>query len=104
MAEHLSREIATHYGSGYEAERLFRGAGQLERARTEELVKRYLPQPPAVIFDVGGGAGVYALWLARDGYEVHLVGAMPLHCEPARRASLEQPGHQLASISVGDAR
>jgi ubiquinone/menaquinone biosynthesis C-methylase UbiE len=57
-----------------------------------------------VIFDVGGGAGVYSCWLAREGYEVHLVDAMPLHVEQARQASLEQPGHQLASISVGDAR
>jgi ubiquinone/menaquinone biosynthesis C-methylase UbiE len=101
---HLSREILAHYGSGYEAERLSSGAGQLERARTEELVKRYLPPPPAVVFDVGGGAGVYSLWLAREGYEVHLVDAMPLHVEQARRASLEQPGHTLASINVGDAR
>lgn len=102
--EHLSREVLAHYGSGYEAERLSRGTGQLERARTEELVKRHLPAPPAVIFDVGGGAGIYALWLAREGYEVHLVDAMPVHVEQARRASLEQPGHPLASLSVGDAR
>lgn len=103
MAEQLSHEIATHYGSGYEAERLSKGEGQLERARTEELVKRYLPAPPAVIFDVGGAAGVYALWLASEGYEVHLVDAMPLHVEQARQSSLKQP-HPLASISVGDAR
>ncbi|HEX8650275.1 MAG TPA: methyltransferase domain-containing protein [Pyrinomonadaceae bacterium] len=104
MPDHLSSDIVSHYGSGYEAERLSRGAGQLERARTEELAKRHLPAPPAVIFDVGGGAGVYSCWLAREGYEVHLVDAMPLHVEQARQASLEQPGHQLASISVGDAR
>jgi ubiquinone/menaquinone biosynthesis C-methylase UbiE len=104
MSEHLAREIVAHYGSGYEAERLANGAGQLERARTEEIVKRYLPHPPAVVFDVGGGSGVYSCWLAREGYEVHLVDAMPLHVEKARQASLEQPDHQLASISVGDAR
>lgn len=101
---HLSHEILSHYGSGYEAERLSRGEGQLERVRTEEIVKRHLPPPPAVVFDVGGGAGVYAFWLAGEGYEVHLVDAMPLHVEQARRASLEQPDHTLASISLGDAR
>src|SRR5918912_281736 len=104
MSEHLAREIVAHYGSGYEAERLANGAGQLEGARPEEIVKRYLPHPPAVVFDVGGGSGVYSCWLAREGYEVHLVDAMPLHVEKARQASLEQPYHQLASISVGDAR
>jgi ubiquinone/menaquinone biosynthesis C-methylase UbiE len=102
--ESLSDEILAHYESGYEAERLSRGTGQLERARTEELIKRYLPHPPAVIFDVGGAAGVYACWLAREGYEAHLVDAMPVHVEQARQASSKQPGHALASISVGDAR
>jgi ubiquinone/menaquinone biosynthesis C-methylase UbiE len=103
-SNHLSREIQAHYGSGYEAQRLSRGTSQLERARTEELIKRYLPPTPAVIFDVGGGSGVYACWLAREGYEVHLVDAMPLHVEKARQASDEQPGHTLASINLGDAR
>lgn len=102
--ENLSLEMLAHYESGYEARRLSRGTGQLERARTEELVKRYLPSPPAVVFDVGGGAGVYACWLAREGYEVHLVDAMPLHVEQAREASSRQPGYALASINVGDAR
>ena len=102
--EHLSREVLAHYGSGYEAERLSKGTGQLVRARTEELVKRLLPHPPAVVFDVGGGAGVYSCVLAREGYEVHLVDAMPLHVEQAREASLKQPEHPLASINLGDAR
>lgn len=100
----LSREMLAHYESGYEEQRLSQGAGQLERARTEELVKRYLPSPPAVIFDVGGAAGVYACWLAREGYEVHLVDAMPLHVELARQASSKQPGHEIASVNLGDAR
>ena len=103
-SDHLSREIMAHYGSGYEAQRLSRGTSQLERARTEEIIKRYLPPTPAVIFDIGGGSGVYACWLAREGYEVHLVDAMPLHVEKARQASREQPGHPLASIVLGDAR
>lgn len=103
-SDSLNSEVLSHYGSGYEAQRLSRGTGQLERARTEELVKRYLPSPPSVIFDVGGGAGVYSCWLAREGYEVHLVDAMPLHVEQAEQASRQQPDHALASITLGDAR
>jgi ubiquinone/menaquinone biosynthesis C-methylase UbiE len=57
-----------------------------------------------VIFDVGGGPGVYACWLAKQGYEVHLVDALPLHIELARKASQAQPDAPLASIKVGDAR
>ena len=65
---------------------------------------RYLPATPAVIFDVGGGPGVYAYWLAKQGYEIHLVDANPLHVELARQASQKQPDAPLASIEVGDAR
>jgi ubiquinone/menaquinone biosynthesis C-methylase UbiE len=100
----LAREISLHYSSGYEANRLSARTGQLEFARTQELLQRYLPPPPAVTFDVGGGPGAYALWLAALGYEVHLVDAMPLHVEQARRASEAQPEHSLASTAVGDAR
>ena len=65
---------------------------------------RYVPPFPAVILDVGGGPGVYACWLAKQGYEVHLVDATPLHVELARQASQAQPDAPLASIEVGDAR
>lgn len=97
-------EMVTYYQESDEAQRLTRGVGQLELARTQELAMRYLPPAPAVILDVGGGAGVYACWLARQGYEVHLVDAVPRHVQQARQASLAQPDHPLASMTVGDAR
>jgi ubiquinone/menaquinone biosynthesis C-methylase UbiE len=100
----LAREMLLHYQSSSEAERLSVSVGQLELARTQELVKRHLPPPPAVILDVGGGAGIYSLWLAREGYEAHLVDAVPLHVEQARRAGQAQPDHPIASCAVGDAR
>jgi ubiquinone/menaquinone biosynthesis C-methylase UbiE len=93
-----------HYSDGREATRLLQGQGQLELARTQELLQRHLPPPPAVILDVGGGAGVYAYWLASLGYEVHLVDAVPLHVEQARQAGQEHAAAPLASIRVGDAR
>lgn len=100
----LPPEFFEHYASGYEAQRLQRGSSQIELTRTQELVMRYVPPLPAVIFDVGGGPGVYACWLAKQGYEVHLVDAMPLHVELARQASQGQPDAPLASIEAGDAR
>jgi ubiquinone/menaquinone biosynthesis C-methylase UbiE len=100
----LPPEFFEHYASGYEAQRLQSGSSQIELARTKELVIRYVPPTPAVIFDVGGGPGVYACWLAKQGYEVHLVDATPLHVELARQASKGQPDTPLASIEVGDAR
>ncbi|MBI3980071.1 MAG: methyltransferase domain-containing protein [Chloroflexi bacterium] len=100
----LPGEIADYYAGGQEAGRLHRGLGRLELARTQEIIRRHLPPPPAVVLDVGGGAGAYACWLAEAGYQVHLVDALPLHVEQARRASAVQPAHPLASARVGDAR
>jgi ubiquinone/menaquinone biosynthesis C-methylase UbiE len=93
-----------HYSSGYEAQRLNTQTGQLERERTRELLLRFLPQAPARILDAGGGPGSYACWLAKKGYEVHLLDIIPLHVEMAITASLQQPEAPLASANVGDAR
>lgn len=101
---HLPSEFYSHYETGYEATRLDTGRSRLEHARTIELLKRHVPPPPAVVLDVGGGPGAYALWLAKEGYETHLVDAMPLHVQQAREASAAQPEHELASATVGDAR
>ena len=100
----LPEDAHRYYDAGVEAGRLFAGTSRLELARTQEIISRYLPEPPAVILDVGGGPGVYACWLARRGYAVHLVDAVPLHVEQARAASAAQPRHPVASLTVGDAR
>ena len=86
-----------HYGLGAERARLSAGAGRVERARTEEVLARWLPPPPARILDVGGGPGTYVPWLAGLGYEVHLVDPVPLHVEQAREAGAR-------TARVGDAR
>ncbi len=97
-------EVTAHYEVSDEAGRLRQMTGQLERVRTQEILTRYLPAPPAVILDVGGGAGIYALWLAELGYTVHLIDPTPKHVEQARAASAAQPAHPLASAEIGDAR
>ncbi|HEY7835081.1 MAG TPA: class I SAM-dependent methyltransferase [Ktedonobacterales bacterium] len=110
MAEHpddapiLTPEVVAHYASGYEEQRLTARSDQIEMHRTQELLARYLPPAPAVILDVGGGPGVHALWLARRGYTVHLVDALPLHVDLARAASARQSDAPLASVALGDAR
>jgi SAM-dependent methyltransferase len=97
-------EVTAHYESSNEAERLLQVTGQLERVRTQEILARYLPRPLAVILDVGGGAGIYALWLADIGYTVHLIDPTPKHVAQARAASEAQPEYPLASAEIGDAR
>ncbi len=97
-------EIVNHYGQGVEAGRLTSSYGSLELLRTQEILTRFLPDPPATICDVGGGPGVYATWLARGGYEVHLIDAVELHVQQAREASSAQPDTPIASCTHGDAR
>ena len=98
-------EILVYYGRGFEEGRLLGGAqGRLEYLRTMELLSRFLPPAPATVLDVGGGAGAYALPLARDDYSVHLIDPIPLHVEQAKSRSLGQPEAPLAGAEVGDAR
>jgi ubiquinone/menaquinone biosynthesis C-methylase UbiE len=97
-------EVDSHYAAGAEAGRLARGAGRLEFARTQEVLRRSLPPPPAVVLDVGGGPGLYACWLASLGYEVHLYDPVPLHVARAEAASRAQATHPLAGCALGDAR
>ena len=93
-----------YYERGDEIQRLLSSRGQLEETRIRELISRHLPETPAVVYDVGGGPGSYACWLARGGYEVHLVDPVPLHVEQASAASQNQPDHPIAELCVGDAR
>ena len=100
----LPDEIVAFYSRGLEIGRLSKGIGPLEYIRTQELIGRYFPPALAVVFDIGGGPGAYSLWLARLGYETHLVDAVPLHVEQAKEASQAQQEYPLASLEVGDAR
>lgn len=99
-----NERMVRYYGDADEASRLASGWFQLERERTRELILRHLPPAPAKVVDAGGGAGVYACWLASRGYQVHLIDPVPKHVEQARVASAKQPDHRLASAEVGDAR
>jgi SAM-dependent methyltransferase len=96
-------DIVNHYSEGTESERLTAGIGLLERERIFEIFDRFLPEPPATIFDVGGGAGVYAFPLAERGYRVHLFDLTPLHVEQVRQRMLHAAS-PLVEARVGDAR
>jgi SAM-dependent methyltransferase len=99
----LRPEIESHYRQTKEAERLSSGRGELERLRTQAILARRLPPPPATIFDVGGAAGVYAFPLAKQGYELHLIDPVELHLDQAK-AFARSSGIALKSIKLGDAR
>lgn len=94
----MDLEVRAFYIEGSrEDERLrLRAHGVLERVRTQELLARFLPSPPAAVLDVGGGTGVHAEWLAGRGYAVHLIDPIEEHVAVAARL----PG---VASTVGDA-
>jgi ubiquinone/menaquinone biosynthesis C-methylase UbiE len=97
----LDRDIARYYGLGAEHHRLREPGGRLEFVRTQELLSRFLPSPPAIVVDVGGGAGVHAVPLAAAGYELELLDPVELHVEQALAHAREQRVRLRAH--VGDA-
>ncbi len=93
----IETALEAHYVEQDEGRRLTSSLkGQLELLRMQDLLGRYLPDPPAVLGDIGGGTGVHARWLQSRGYEVELLDLMPQHVEEARTAGID--------AIVGDAR
>ena len=65
MLENIT-EVFDFYEKGAELGRLERGLGVIEAARTKEIISRYI-KPGMTVYDVGGGVGYYADWLAEQG-------------------------------------
>jgi ubiquinone/menaquinone biosynthesis C-methylase UbiE len=99
----LDPAIQRYYGLGQEQNRLLAPGADIERLRTQDILNRYLPAPPAVICDVGGAAGIHAFPLAERGYRVHLIDPVALHLQQAQAHSAKS-GIALESIVPGDAR
>ncbi|WP_367132250.1 MULTISPECIES: class I SAM-dependent methyltransferase [Streptomyces] len=94
-------EIINYYTHDYdEAARFATGtasaASMLEFVRIQELLRLWLPTPPAAILDIGGGPGAHARWLKADGYTVRLIDPVPKHVDQARALGI--------NASLGDAR
>jgi ubiquinone/menaquinone biosynthesis C-methylase UbiE len=104
QSDEKTDKVLKYYSDFDEQARLSGAWGQIEFVRTKNILSRYLASPPATVLDVGGAAGRYSCWLAKAGYEVHLVDPVPLHVEQARQASNAQPGTPIAGCTVGDAR
>lgn len=96
--------LQQYYNNFAEGERLFIGLGQLEFERTKLILNRFLPNPPAKVLDIGGATGVYSLWLARKGYQVHLIDQSEKLVQQARQASENQFAAPISSFAAGDAR
>lgn len=101
-AADLDAAMHQHYEIGDEEARLADPShGWLEYERTKEIVLRALPPAPAVVADIGGGPGRYALWLADLGYQVVHRDIVPLHVQQLTEAA--GPDSAISS-ALGDAR
>ena len=87
-------EIYDFYNNGAEIGRLERGLGIVEFHRTKEILSRYIDSGK-VIYDIGGGIGMYAAWLAKKGNEVHLIELAENAVEYAK-ANMMQDCHFIA--------
>ena len=99
----MQNQALVRYYEGFpEAERLTLGAGVLEFARTQTLIRRHLPASPARILDIGGATGVHAAWLLDDGHNVRLIDAVPHHVQGAAEV-FRSRGQDEANAQTGDA-
>ena len=102
MTDELNGIVAHYTQVDDELNRLEQGGSRIEFVRTQELLIRFLPSPPADVLDIGGGPGSYSAWLSDLGYRAHLVDLTPIHVEQARALARRQGGAFTAE--VGDAR
>ncbi|MEV3845570.1 methyltransferase domain-containing protein [Streptomyces microflavus] len=93
----LAPSVMRFYGETVNEDSRLRSSadGRMELVRTQELLRRFLPPAPARVLDVGGGTGIHADWLVKDGYDVALVDPVPRHVEAASA---------VCPAVVGDAR
>jgi SAM-dependent methyltransferase len=99
----LAPEIADYYDGKDESRRLLDAAdGRLELIRTQELLRRALPNRPCEILDVGGGTGIHSAWLTADGHHCTLIDPMPKHVDAARAAGIEAVEGEARSLPFDD--
>lgn len=100
----IDHDVLAGYNAGIERDRLRTDLGLIEFERTKELILENLPEPPAIIYDIGGGYGEYSWWLASLGYEVHLFDLSETNIGMSEELRSHYPGVALAAKEVADAR
>lgn len=87
----------------YDEDNRLRTRHQLEFLRSKDIILRNIPRANSRIIDIGGGAGIYSMWLSGLGHDVSLLDLIPKHAKQAKEHSREN-GAGLASIVTGDAQ
>lgn len=93
-------KVLEFYENGAENGRLERGLGKIELYRTKEILNKYIKTIDNVIYDIGGGIGVYSSWLSKKGNDVHLLELAP----SAVKVAIESQSNTTFIAEVCDAR
>lgn len=93
------KEVYDFYENGAEIGRLERGLGVVEFYRSKEIIAGYLSEQQNIVYDIGGGIGMYSKWLAEQGRQVTLIELAPAAVEYAKSRDKD-----LYAAEVGDAR
>ncbi|MCI8609710.1 MAG: class I SAM-dependent methyltransferase [Firmicutes bacterium] len=96
----MKDEVHDFYNGCAEVGRLERRLGKIEFYRTTEILRQYIKET-SVIYDVGGGIGMYAKWLAEQGHDVHLLELAENQVEYAKKNMMEKATFQ---AETADAR
>jgi ubiquinone/menaquinone biosynthesis C-methylase UbiE len=99
----IDKEVLAAYNAGIEKNRLHIDLGLIEFERTKEILLQFMPPPPAVVYDIGGGYGEYAFWLSSFGYDVSLYDISEKNIEMAMEFSQEF-NDRPSAMDVADAR
>ena len=100
----MSDELIRHYTEARDEDRRLQdGVGPFEYERTIALIGEYLGRDKLIIVDAGGGPGAYALWLAEQRHEVHVIDLVPRHIDTVKDKARAR-ALVLGSAAVGDAR
>ncbi len=98
----ITSTVRRYYDRYDEASRLDVGSFKLEFVRTCDILARCLPEAPADVYDIGGGPGAYAAWLADRGYAVDLLDMVERHVDRANATRIS--GNGAVRARVGDSR
>ena len=74
--------------------------GRVRNYVMHQHLLEHLPEPPATVLDVGGGAGHQSFPLARAGYEVTLLDPSPAMLDKARERLQRLPGETQRRVTL----
>jgi S-adenosylmethionine-dependent methyltransferase len=77
--------------------------GQVRTYVLHQQLVRHLPEPPATVLDVGGGAGHQSFPLAQAGYDVTLLDPSPAMLDKARQRLERLPAEVQQRVTLVEA-